>query len=85
MSPLPHSQKIGTIMEELKTGKKRPFKQRVAISLSHARKMGANIPLKDEITRRAGKPRADDERRIRHKAKFGTKLPPRGWGLGYKK
>lgn len=86
MSPLPHSQKIGTIMEELKTGKKRPFKQRVAISLSHARKMGANIPknpLQNEIQRRSGKPRTEVERIKRHKAKFGTSaLPPRGTGLG---
>ena len=71
-------------MDELKTGKKRPFKQRVAISLSHARKMGTTKnPLQNEIQGRAGKPRTDAERRIRHKAKFGTSaLPLRGTGLG---
>jgi len=32
--------------------------------------------------RRFGKPRTDEERRKRHKARFGTeKLPPRGTGL----
>jgi len=45
--PLPKTQDVGKIMHELKhKGKKRPQKQRVAIALSHARKMGANIPEK---------------------------------------
>lgn len=51
--PLPKTTDIGTIMEELKTGKKRPHKQKIAIALSHARKMGANIPLQKEIKKRA--------------------------------
>ena len=40
--PLPRTKDVGKILHELKTkGKKRPRKQRVAIALSHARKMGA--------------------------------------------
>ena len=41
--PLPKTKNVGKIMHELKSGKKRSRKQRVAISLSHARKMGAKI------------------------------------------
>lgn len=33
-------------MHELKKGRKRPYVQRVAIALAHARKMGADIPRK---------------------------------------
>jgi hypothetical protein len=44
--PLPKTTDVGKIMKELKTGKKRPHKQIVAIALSHARKMGAKIPKK---------------------------------------
>jgi len=44
--PLPKTQDVGKIMHELKEGRKRPQKQRIAIALSHARKMGADIPKK---------------------------------------
>ena len=38
--------------------------------------------LKELRKRRLGNPRTDEERRKRHKARFGTsKLPPRGTGL----
>ena len=34
------------------------------------------------MTRRFGKPRTEEERKKRHKGRFGTtKLPPRGTGL----
>lgn len=44
MSPLPRTTDVGKIMRELKTGRKRPRKQMIAIALAHARKMGAKIP-----------------------------------------
>ncbi len=44
--PLPKTTNVGKIMHELKTGRERPHKQRIAIALTHARKMGANIPRK---------------------------------------
>ena len=51
-----------------------PQKQAVAASLSQARSSGA---------RRFGRPRTNAERRVRHKARYGSsKLPPRGTGLG---
>ena len=49
--PLPRTQSVGKIMRELKTGKKRPYKQRIAIALSHARKAGAHIPRKVAISK----------------------------------
>lgn len=42
--PLPRTSDVGAIMRELKTGKKRPRRQMVAIALSQARKYGADIP-----------------------------------------
>lgn len=48
--PLPKTQSVGKIMHELKSGKKRPYRQRIAIALSHARKMGANISQKNRRT-----------------------------------
>lgn len=44
--PLPKTADVGKIMGELKEGRKRPYIQRIAIALSHARKMGADIPQK---------------------------------------
>lgn len=44
--PLPKTRNVGKIIKELKTGKKRTKKERIAIALSHARKMGADIPKK---------------------------------------
>jgi len=55
--PLPRTQKVGEIMRELKTGKKRPYKQRIAIALAHARKMGADIPRKMAISKLSQKAR----------------------------
>ena len=49
--PLPKTQKVGTIMHELKKGRKRPYVQRVAIALAHARKMGADIPRKMAVSK----------------------------------
>ena len=66
--PLPKTTNVGTIMKELKTGKKRPLKQRVAISLSHARKMGANIPEKT-----ATRVRPSHRMRIKNAVKSGFK------------
>jgi len=45
--PLPKTTNVGTVMRELKQGRKRSYKQRIAIALSHVRKMGANIPQKN--------------------------------------
>ena len=42
--PLPKTSDVGQIMKELKTGRKRPRRQMVAIALSQARKYGASIP-----------------------------------------
>lgn len=49
--PLPKTTDVGKIMGELKTGKKRPYVQRIAIALSHARKMGADIPRKTAVNK----------------------------------
>lgn len=38
-------------MHELKTGRKRPYKQRIAIALAHARKMGVDIPRKMAVSK----------------------------------
>lgn len=46
--PLPKTSDVGSIMRELKTGKKRPRRQMVAIALSQARKYGAEIPKPKE-------------------------------------
>lgn len=48
--PLPKTRSVGKIMHELKKGRERPYRQRIAIALSHARKMGANIPRKARRT-----------------------------------
>ena len=56
--PLPQTTNVGTIMHELKQGRERPQKQRIAIALSHARKMGSNVPespIQGAITKRANK------------------------------
>ena len=56
--PLPKTRNVGKIMTELKTGRKRPYVQRIAIALSHARKMGADIPRKraiDRLRKKAGR------------------------------
>lgn len=44
--PLPRTKDVGTIMHELKGGKKRSRRQMVAIALNQARKSGARIPKK---------------------------------------
>jgi hypothetical protein len=54
--PLPKTTNVGKIIEELNQSKtKRGHEQKVAIALNQARKSGANIPLKNEISRRAKK------------------------------
>ncbi len=56
--PLPKTQSVGKIMHELKKGRERPYVQRIAIALSHARKQGADIPRKravDRLRKKAGR------------------------------
>lgn len=54
--PLPETKNVGKLMKFLKKDKPgMPTKKKIAITLNQARKSGANIPLRNELKRRAKK------------------------------
>jgi len=54
--PLPVTKNKGAIMDVIKSHHPSwPRKKKVAVMLNQARKAGANIPLKNELKRRAKK------------------------------